>query len=211
LRSYRRIKKSDQTHDIWESQMSTQPIARAEEVSIVPPFSSEVLSAEEFKSAFRNHAAGVAIVTADAGEGPVAMTATSVFSVSAEPPLFVFAASDSSSSTPTLRESQTVVVHLPGADQIHLAKMASTTGANRFPDGLWARLPTGEPIYPDANVWIRGRIVNRLDAGSSTIFVVEALSASAPKAGSEEADAHTARPLVYHNRTWHALDDASRL
>lgn len=38
------------------------------------------VSSEDFKRAFRNHPAGVAIITADAGEGPSGLTATSVFS-----------------------------------------------------------------------------------------------------------------------------------
>lgn len=180
-------------------------------VSITPSVGADVLGAEVFKAAFRNHPAGVAIVTADAGDGPVAMTVTSVFSVSAEPPLLVFSASASSSSTPTIRAAETVVVHVPGADQLELAKLAAASGVDRFPDGLWMRLPTGEPVYPGAHAWIRGRVKNRIEAGSSTVFVVEALSSSAPAADSDEADARFARPLVYHNRIRHVLDDASKL
>lgn len=188
--------------------MSTQRVAAAETISIVPARNADALSAAEFKAALRNHPAGVAIVTADAGDGPVAMTVTSLFSVSAEPPLFAFSASDSSSSTPTIRASSTVIVHFPGADQLQLAKLGATSDVNRFPDGTWMRLPTGEPVYPAAPAWVRGRIVNRLDAGSSTIFVVQALTATAPQA---QDDAHPPRPLVYHNRTWHVLDERSKL
>lgn len=46
----------------------------------------DMLSADDFKSAFRNHPAGVSVVTADPGDGPVGLTATSVISVSANPP-----------------------------------------------------------------------------------------------------------------------------
>lgn len=189
----------------------TAMLGTIEDISVVPPHDAEALSPEAFKVAFRNHAAGVAIVTADAGDGPVAMTVTSVFSVSAEPPLFVFSASDLSSSTSTLRAAETLVVHFPGAGQLDLAQLAATSGVDRFPAGSWMTLPTGEPIYPAAYGWIRGRVVNRLDAGTSTIFVVEALNASTPVEDSEEADAHYALPLVYHNRTWHVLDDSSKL
>lgn len=191
--------------------MSTQRVAGAEQISIVPPINVDALPADEFKAALRNHPAGVAIVTADAGDGPVAMTVTSLFSVSAEPPLFAFSASGSSSSTSTIRAARTVIVHFPGADQLHLAKLGATSDVNRFPDGTWVRLSTGEPVYPAAPAWVRGRIVNRLEAGSSTIFVVEALNACTPKASDDEADAQTARPLVYHNRTWHVLDERSKL
>lgn len=187
--------------------MNDSTVADIAGVSIAPGIDTDVLGPEAFKAAFRGYPSGVAIVTADAGDGPVAMTVTSVFSVSAEPPLLAFSASAASSSTPTIRTAETVIVHIPGADRLDLAKLAATSGVDRFPDGLWTRLPTGEPVYPGVHAWIRGRIVNQLEAGTSTVFVVEALNSSEP--GS--ADARVARPLAYHNRTWHVLTDDSRL
>lgn len=179
---------------------------------IDPPHDVEVLSADEFKLAFRNHPAGVAIVTADAGEGPVAMTVTSVFSVSTEPPLLVFSASAMSSATATIAEASTVIIHLLGADQLDLALLGAKSGANRFPDDIaWEKLPTGETVYSDAHAWIRGRTVNKLKAGNSTVFLIEALEAKTPAEGSSDLDASTAHPLVYHNRTWHKLDSNSKL
>jgi flavin reductase (DIM6/NTAB) family NADH-FMN oxidoreductase RutF len=170
------------------------------------------IDADEFKAAFRNHPAGVALITADAGDGPVAMTATSVFSVSAVPPLLVFSASELSSSTPTLTAASTLVVHLLGTSQLDLALLGSTSGIDRFADtAQWSRLPTGEPYFPAAHAWIRGKVINKLQAGASTVFVVLAIESEAPAAGSPEADATTAEPLVYHNRTWHRLGDHSRV
>lgn len=163
------------------------------------------LSPAEFKLAFRHHAAGVAVVTADAGDGPVGITATSVFSVSAEPPLMVFSISGRSSSAPTIRRAATLVVHLLGTRQLHIARLCSTSGIDRFADtSIWRRLPTGEPHFPGVPVWIRGRVINRMEAGDSTVIAIHALE-------SEHADGPTTNPLVYHNRTWHALGDASRL
>lgn len=168
------------------------------------------LTPAEFKGAFRNHPAGVAVVTADAGAGPVGLTATSVFSVSAEPPLLVFSVSELSSSTPTILAADTVVVHLIGEEQLEIARLCATSGIDRFADTtLWSRLPTGEPHFPSASAWIRGRVVERLDAGTSTVIVVHALEANAPAPGSMDAAAEASRPLVYHNRAWHVLGDHS--
>ena len=164
------------------------------------------LDAEDFKAAFRNHAAGVAVITADAGDGPVGLTATSVFSVSAEPPLLVFSVSDLSSSAPTLRAADSLVVHLLGTDQLELARLCATSGIDRFADtSLWDRLPTGEPFFPSAQSWIRGQVVNRMPAGGSTVVVVHAVEASlAP-------DDLLSSPLVYSNRQWHGIGDHSSL
>ncbi|MCU1476845.1 MAG: flavin oxidoreductase [Subtercola sp.] len=174
--------------------------------------SSETVTPDEFKAAFRNHPAGVAVITADAGDGPVALTATSVFSVSVVPPLLVFSISELSSSTPTIRKADTVVVHLLGADQLDIAKLGATSGIDRFADTeIWKRLPTGEPYFPAAHAWIRGRIVNKMEAGGSTVVAVQALETKAPAPGDEAADAKLAHPLVYHNRTWHRLDENSKI
>jgi flavin reductase (DIM6/NTAB) family NADH-FMN oxidoreductase RutF len=163
------------------------------------------LSADAFKRAFRNHAAGVAIITADAGNGPVGLTATSVFSVSAEPALLVFSVSDDSSSARTLRKTKNVVIHLLSADQADLAKLCAKSGVDRFADtSLWDRLPSGEPYFPTAQAWILGRVVNRMPAGGATVLAVHALEASEP-----EGD--FSPPLVYHNRRWHSLGDHSTL
>ena len=163
------------------------------------------LSPAEFKLAFRHHAAGVAVVTADAGDGPVGITVSSLFSVSAEPPLMVFSISNTSSSAPAIQRAETLVVHLLGSQHLELARLCSTAGVDRFADtSIWRRLPTGEPLYPDVPVWIRGRVINRMEAGNSTVIAIHALE-------SQFADDATTTPLVYHNRTWHALGDASRL
>ncbi|QWT24404.1 flavin reductase family protein [Subtercola sp. PAMC28395] len=169
------------------------------------PLTEAVLSADEFKNAFRDHPAGVAVITADAGDGPVALTATSVASVSAEPPLIMFSVSAISSSTPTIRRARTVVVHLLSAEQLHIAKLGATSGVDRFADRtLWDVLPTGETYFPQARTWIRARVLNQMQAGGSSIVLVEALEAK-PQLPAETD------PLVYHNRAWHRLGDHSRI
>ncbi|MCS5721576.1 flavin reductase family protein [Herbiconiux sp. CPCC 203407] len=175
---------------------ATAPEAAAEDATKLSP--------EAFRMAFRNHPAGVAVITSDDGTGPVAMTATSVISVSATPPLIVFSASAMSSSTPTLRRSSSVVVHLLTADELPLAQRAATSGIDRFAGIAWHQLSTGEPVFTEASMWLRCRIVDRIDAGMATVFVAEALQVHS--AGEEAADR---QPLVYQNRTWHRLNAAS--
>jgi len=171
---------------------------------VARPLTGTPVSAAEFAAAFRSHPAGVAVITADPGDGPVAMTVTSVFSVSADPPLLVFSASSTSSAVPGLLRAGSVVVHLLGAAQRNIAALCATSGVDRFADtSLWKRLDTGEPYFPSAPVWIRGRIVDRMTAGGSTVAVVQALQTNTQE--------NSAEPLVYHNRTWHRLGEASRL
>ncbi|OJX64544.1 MAG: flavin oxidoreductase [Micrococcales bacterium 73-13] len=163
------------------------------------------VSAEAFKRAFRRHPGGVAVITADPGDGPVALTLTSVASISAEPPLLFFSVSDLSSAAPSVLRSDTVVVHLLDADRVDLAVLAATSGIDRFADrDAWTRLPSGEPRYLGVENWLRCRIVNRLIAGASTVMIAEVLETSTP-------DDEVRPPLVHHDRTWHRLSEASRM
>ncbi|MBM9468884.1 flavin reductase family protein [Nakamurella leprariae] len=165
------------------------------------------LSPDVFRDIFRNHAAGVALITADDGTAPVALTVTSVGSVSADPPLLMFSLPGRSSVSPVIHRAETLVVHLLGADQLHLAELGATSGVDRFPDAQqWTRLPTGEPLFHAARSWIRGRTVHRFEVGTATIVVVHALESGTQ---GEHEPGRDGRPLVHHNRTWHAISDRS--
>lgn len=169
-----------------------------------------VLSADAFKLAFRLYPGGVSLITADAGTGPVALTATSVSPVSADPPLIMFSLSALSSSTPTLREAETLIVHLLNASTLDLAQLGATSGIDRFADtSRWGRLATGEPVFTEAPVWIRTRVHNRMEVGGSTVIVAEALESSV-RTDSFDALA-SSDGLVYVNRAWHRIGTHSRI
>lgn len=129
------------------SALTPRPLVEDEAVT-------DAISADEFKLAFRGLAAGVAFVTAKVDGELAAMTATSVASLSATPPLFVFSASQLSSATKVIERAETLVVHILSADQIDLAKLGATSGVDRFADtDRWGLLPTGEPHFPEAHVF----------------------------------------------------------
>jgi flavin reductase (DIM6/NTAB) family NADH-FMN oxidoreductase RutF len=164
------------------------------------------IGADEFKRAFRFHPAGVALVTADAGDGPVALTASSVASVSAQPPVLTMSISSATSSAQTLTGADTLVVHLLDADDLELAQLGATGGADRFADtSRWSRLPTGEPFFPEVASLLRGRVVARMVFGASTVLAVHLLDAQFHDDMSRKV------PLVYHDRAWYRLDATTRL
>ncbi|QSE92727.1 flavin reductase [Rhodococcus pseudokoreensis] len=164
---------------------------------------------QRFASAFRAHPGGVSIITGDSGGGPVALTATSVASISVEPPRLVLSLSDSSSSSPTLREVDSLVVHLLDLDDLSLAQMCATSGIDRFADtSLWRRMPTGEPYFHNASHIIRGQVVMRVRSASSTLVIVEA-DAVFRGTGRDEGSDHCSTRLVYQDRTWHRIGSSS--
>lgn len=188
--------------------MSSIPSASADDVEPERALGAS-LSADDFKAIFRGHPGGVAVITAEGPNGPVSLTATSVSSVSADPPLLVFSVSALSSATPAILAAETVVVHLLDSDDIHLAKLGSTSGIDRFADReSWSRLVTGEPVYHGVRAWVRCTIIERMNAGGSTVIAAHALQSGLNR---DVEPGHHGNALVYHNRTWHRLGDDSRL
>lgn len=170
---------------------------------------SPSLSPDEFKTLFRGHPGGVTVITADAGDGPVALTATSVASASAEPPLLIFSISALSSASDVLSRAESVVVHFLDARDIELAELGATSGVDRFAQKhRWSRLPTGEPVFDHVRAWVRCAVIDRMDAGTSTVVAAHALQSHI------ERDVDPGEPgdaLVYHNRAWHRLGEHSRI
>ncbi len=173
------------------------------------PIEQEQSLTDRFLSAFRNHPGGVAVVTADAGKGPVALTATSVSSFSVDPPMIMFSASVRSSSTPTISKAETLVVHLLDEEDLPLAQLCATSGVDRFADtASWDRLPGGEVRFHRAASWLRSRVLQTVEVHGSLVVLAEVIEAG----GRNTDSAHVpGAPLVYHARSWHALGESSKI
>ena len=167
------------------------------------------VDAERFKAAFRHHAAGVAVVTAATADGPVALTASSVTSVSAEPPVLLLSVSDATRTGRALVGADTTVVHLLDADDHALALRCADPAVDRFADPTtWTTLPTGEPAFHGPRILLRGRIVQRIVSGHATILIVGVDEVVDRRPG---APVDVPGPLVYHDRRWHTLGEQSRI
>jgi flavin reductase (DIM6/NTAB) family NADH-FMN oxidoreductase RutF len=160
------------------------------------------ISAQDFKAVFRHHPAGVAVITLRAPDGPVGFTATSVISVSAEPPILAFSLAASSSARPAVMGAESLVVNFLAADQQHVAAQFARRGVDRFATTPWAPLPTGEPVLEGTTVWVRGLVEERIPVGDSLLVTLRAVCA-----GHGDTDS----PLTYVDRTYHRLGEHSRL
>ncbi len=159
--------------------------------SPVQPGSPELL-----RSAFRRHAAGVAVITAQ-GERPVGFTATSLASVAAEPPLLSFVVGTGSSSWPAIADTEHIGVHILGEHQSELAARFARSGADRFaPPTAWHEGPHSVPILDGVLAWLTCRILTRVPAGDHRLIIAEVVAGDASGAG---------RPLLYHGGSFNAL------
>ncbi|WP_327639075.1 flavin reductase family protein [Kribbella sp. NBC_00482] len=161
-------------------------------LAVVPDRSEErAVDADVYRSVFRRHAAGVVVITADAGHGPVGFTATSLVSISLLPPLVSFAIATSASSWPTVSTASSVVINFLSADQHAIAGRFATSGIDRFAEPTrWSRLATGEPALDDAPSFLRAQIAHRFAVGDHYLVVARLAT-------------HTERrehePLLYHD------------
>ncbi|MET8511382.1 flavin reductase family protein [Streptomyces sp. NPDC005077] len=162
-----------------------------------PATAATGIAPDRFKQAFRRYPAGVVVVTADAGHGPVGFTATSLASLSLDPPLVSFGIGTTTSSWPHIERADTAVVNFLGAEQRALATTFATSGIDRFaaPTG-WRRLPQGEPVLDGVAGWLRLEIEQTVPAGDHRIVTARVVDSWLDEGRS---------PLLFHNGTYHTL------
>jgi len=155
-----------------------------------------------FREAFRHHPSGVAVIAADPGDGPAALTVGSLISISAAPPTVAFSLSDLSSASAAILRAETMVVHFMRAENVALARLCATRGADRFtPATGWRRLPGGEPYFPEVRTRFRARRRESLTLRGATLVVAELLSATHPQPDPAPEESS----IVYLDRRWHGL------
>ena len=136
---------------------------------------ADVPVGELLKGAFRRYPTGVAVISAAGPDGPVGLTASSVASVSLDPPALSFSVMGTRSAR-ALLAAPSFVVHLLGTAHASLAREFARTGGARFtPEQGWGTLPTGEPILPGALAALRGTPLHRVPVGDSTLVIANVL------------------------------------
>ncbi|MEU9185569.1 flavin reductase family protein [Streptomyces sp. NPDC048484] len=158
---------------------------------------SRLASPDLLRSVFRRHAAGVAVITARGDDGPVGFTATSLVSVSAEPPMISFGIGTGASSWPAISRTDHVGVHVLGEHQQELAATFARSGADRFGEPTaWREGPEGVPVLDDVLAWLVCRVVTRVPAGDHRVVLAEVVLGDPAGAG---------RPLLYHQGRFNGL------
>ncbi|MFI9757148.1 flavin reductase family protein [Streptomyces sp. NPDC051963] len=159
----------------------------------------QLTTTDLFRSVFRRHAAGVAVITALGDSGPAGFTATSLTSVSAQPPLVSFGIGTGASSWPAIAGAEHVGVHILGEHQRELAATFARSGADRFgASTTWREGPEGVPVLDDVLAWLVCRVHARVPAGDHRIVLAEVVHGDPAGPG---------RPLVYHQGRFTALRD----
>ncbi|OEU96515.1 flavin reductase family protein [Streptomyces oceani] len=151
------------------------------------------------RAAFREHAAGVAVVTAARAGRPTGFTATSLSSVSAEPPVVSFGVGVGSSSWPVIAEAEHLAVHVLGAHQRELAETFASKEVDRFAAPTsWRWGPHGVPVLDGVSAWLVCRVIARVPVAGHRVVLAE-VDDGRVRPGS--------RPLLYQQGRFRLLRD----
>ncbi|MGW6793689.1 flavin reductase family protein [Streptomyces chartreusis] len=157
-------------------------------------------SPEQMRSVFRQHAAGVAVITAH-GDEPVGFTATSLNSLSLDPAMVSFGIRTSNACWPVVAEAQYVGVHLLADHQRQLGATFARSGADRFaPPTTWHRGPGGVPLLDGVLARLVCRVLTLVPVADQRIVVAEVLHSDLSNQG---------EPLVYQAGQFHGLRSLS--
>ncbi|WP_436775816.1 flavin reductase [Yinghuangia sp. YIM S09857] len=139
---------------------------------------------------------GVGVVTTAAGGTRHGMTASSLSSVSVEPPLVSVCVGRRQQTHRLIEASRNFAVSILARDQVRLGRafagMEPAVG-DRFGLGRWKTAATGAPVLADAVAWLDCDVEHAYPGGDHTIFVGRVRSASR---------ARSVAPLLYHSRAW---------
>ncbi len=156
-------------------------------------------TAEQFKAAFREHPAGIALITARTPEGPVGLTASSVASVGLDPVALTFSVTRATGSAGALLSAETFLVHLLDARHVAIAEQFAFSGGERFTTAQgWETLDTGEPHLPGVRAALRCRSIQVTPVGASSAVIAEVL---------DVVEGESGLPLVYLDRAFRTLSD----
>jgi flavin reductase (DIM6/NTAB) family NADH-FMN oxidoreductase RutF len=129
-----------------------EPASDKQAIATLHP--SALRPADSFRTAMREFASGVALITAGRGENRNGCTATSLCSLSLEPPSLVVCLARSSATLTSLRAEGAFGLSLLAGDDATLADRFAgrdgLRGAARFMNREWTTLSTGAPLLPSA-------------------------------------------------------------
>ena len=132
-------------------------------------------TSSDFRAAMRQLAGGVAVVTVGHGEDRAGLTATSISSLSADPPTIMFGLNLASSSFPVLRRHRSFGVNFLTATQKQVAdRFAGRNGAKgaaRYADADWSTGITGAPLLAGALATLDCELEELIERHSHAIVI----------------------------------------
>ncbi|MEI8055897.1 MAG: flavin reductase [Actinomycetes bacterium] len=140
-----------------------------------------------FRHVVGHLASGVTVVTTADGSQNFGMTASSVTSLSAEPPMMLACLNRSAPTSLAVSSSGVFGVNILGHGHEHLAQQFAAPSDDKFRGVSLTPGVLGVPLLSDALAYLECRVVEQVTGGTHTIFLGKVVHASA----------HEGEPLAY--------------
>ncbi len=152
---------------------------------------------ETFKSLLAQLAGAVTIITTRDATGHVwGFTASSVCSVSLEPPLVLFCLGQAADCYLAFQESSRFAINVLSAEQSDLAALFATKGSAKYRETPFIEGEFALPLVPDALVHLECSVYARYPGGDHTIIVGQV------EGGTQMAVEAAGKPLLYYARAY---------
>ncbi|MET0414953.1 MAG: flavin reductase [Actinoplanes sp.] len=137
------------------------------------------MDAAHFRHVVGHLASGVTVITTDTADGRHGMTASSVTSLSADPPMMLACINNAVPTAEAVSQSGRYAVNVLGDGQGELARQFATASPDKFRGVAVHSGSLGLPLLTDALAHIECEVVERVTGGTHTIFLGHVRSATA--------------------------------
>lgn len=130
-----------------------------------------VVTDEEFRTALRQVATPVGIVTARAGKARAGVTLTAISSVTAAPPVLLVCVNRDAEVARLIARSGAFAVSFLTQDQYRFAHLFAPAGqvATGFAEGSWTSMTTGSPVLEGCVAGFDCELENTVSTGSHDV------------------------------------------
>lgn len=137
------------------------------------------LGSDEFRHVIGHFASGVTVVTTTLDGKPFGTTASAVTSLSLEPPLVLIAMNQESATGAAIAQQGSFAINILGEEHGEIAVNFARKGGDKFAAVELADGRHTGPLLADALAHVECRVTEQVTAGTHTIFIAQALVASA--------------------------------
>ncbi|MCP8939989.1 flavin reductase [Alsobacter sp. SYSU M60028] len=157
------------------------------------------VDATEFRAAMSRLGASVSLITTDGPAGRGGMTASSVCSVTDQPPTLLVCINRNASTYRAVRRNLAVCVNILAPRHVDLSRRFSTaqlSAEQKWSGVEWKTLATGAPALADAAVSLDCRVSMVKHMGTHGVFFCEVVDVSFSA---------TTEGLIYFDRAYHPI------
>lgn len=144
-------------------------------VNLLPKLETPDADVEQFKLSMRHLAGAVSVITVGQGDDRTGFTATSVSSLSVEPPSILVSLNRNSSSWPVVKRHGVFAVNILAHDQQHIADRfagrGGVKGVERYEGAQWKQLASGVSGLSDALVVLECELEEAIERHSHSILI----------------------------------------